>query len=185
MWLVEKIKNLLREFKPAILFLAKFMVIYLLGNLLYGWYITYWYPAVDPVTSWVTNQSAGILDLFGWETSTYNHIVKPTTYIVHNQKSVIAVYEGCNGLNVVVVFLAFLFAFGPISKKLFWFVPLGIIVIHLSNLARIILLFLVSIQLPDFLYFTHKYLFTAFIFFFVFLLWFWWVLKLSKSREQG
>lgn len=181
---MEKFRALLREFRPAILFLAKFIGIYLAGNLLYGWYITSWYPSPDPVTSWVTHQSAGILDLFGWETSTYNHAVKPTTYIAHNQQPIISVYEGCNGLNVVVVFLAFLFAFGPISKSMFWFVPLGIIVIHLSNLARIILLFLVSVKLPGFLYFTHKYLFTAFIFFFVFLFWFWWVAKLSKSREQ-
>ncbi|QOI97879.1 MAG: exosortase family protein XrtF [Flammeovirgaceae bacterium] len=181
---MHRIKEMVNEFKPAILFLAKFVGIYLLGNLLYGWYITSWYPAPDPVTSWVTHQSADILKLFGWDTSTYNHIVKPTTYIVYDQKSIIAVYEGCNGLNVVIIFLAFLIAFGPISKKLIWFVPLGIFIIHISNLARIILLFLVSLKLPDFLYFTHKYLFTAFIFLFVFLLWLWWIFKLSKSREQ-
>ncbi|MFN3841571.1 MAG: exosortase family protein XrtF [Cyclobacteriaceae bacterium] len=181
---MEKLRNLLREFKPAILFLVKFIALYIAGNVLYGWYITSWYPSPDPATNWVTTQSSDILNLFGWETTAYNHIVKPTTYIVHNQKSVIAVYEGCNGLNVIVVFLAFLFAFGPMCAKLFWFIPLGIIVIHLTNLARIILLFLVSVNLPDYLYFTHKYLFTAFIFFFVFLLWLWWVLKLCKSREQ-
>lgn len=176
---------MLYEFKPAILFLAKFISIYLLSNLLYGWYITSWYPSPDPVTSWVTQQSADILKLFGWETLTYNHSVKPTTYIVYEQKSIVSVYEGCNGLNVVIIFLAFLIAFGPISKEFAWFVPLGILVIHFGNLARIILLFLVSIKLPDFLFFTHKYLFTAFIFLFVFLLWLWWVFKLSKSREQA
>lgn len=157
---------------------------YLAGNLLYGWYITSWYPLPDPVTHWVTNQSAAILNLFGWETTTHDHAVKPTTYIVHNQKSVIAVFEGCNGLNVLVVFLSFLFAYGPVSKQMLWFIPLGTLVIHLSNLTRIILLFMVSINIPGYLYFTHKYLFTTFIFFFVFLLWFWWVVKLGKKRVQ-
>lgn len=176
---------MLSDFKPAILFLAKFIVMYVACNLLYGWYITSWYPAPDPVTHWVTDQSAAVLNMLGWETTVHNHSVKPTTYIAHNHKTVIAVYEGCNGLNVLVVFLSFLFAYGPVSKRMLWFVPLGIVVIHLSNLLRIIILFLVSLNLPDFLYFTHKYLFTAFIFLFVFLLWFWWVLKLSKSGLQG
>ncbi|MDL5051583.1 exosortase family protein XrtF [Oscillatoria amoena NRMC-F 0135] len=174
--LAEQIK----EFKPTILFLVKFLAMYFIGNLLYGWYVTSWYPFPDPMTQWVTGQSAWTLNQFGWETTAHNHVVKPTTYIAQAGKAIIAVYEGCNGLNVAIVFLAFLFAFGPVSRSMLWFVPLGLAVIHLTNLLRIILLFMVSIRLPDFLYFTHKYLFTAFIYLFVFLLWLWWVLKLSK-----
>jgi exosortase family protein XrtF len=181
---MSSIPDLIKEFRPTILFLIKFFGIYLVGNLLYGMYVTDWHPRPDMMTTWVTHQSSDILNWFGWETEAYEHGTKPTTYIATKDKALVSVYEGCNGLNVVVVFLAFLLAFGPYTKKLFWFIPLGLAVIHLSNLARIVLLAMVSVHMPNFLYFTHKYLFTAFIYLFVFMLWIWWVMKLAKPKAK-
>ena len=126
----------------------------------------------------------GLLEAFGYETEVHDHPIKATTYIGWNGKGIVSVYEGCNGLNVAIVFLAFLLAFGPYEKKLVWYAVLGLLILHLSNLLRIVLLFVVSIQMPHFLYFTHKYLFTAFIYFFVFLLWLGWVAKLTKSKDE-
>jgi exosortase family protein XrtF len=177
---------MIKEFKPTILFLVKFLAIYLIGNLIYGWWITSWHPMPDPMTIWVTEQSAWVLNVFGMDATTINQMDKPTTFIVYNKLPIVSVYEGCNGLNMGIVYLAFLLAFGPYKRTLAWFAPLGLLVIHVANLARIVMLFLVSIHMPDAFYFTHKYLFTAFIYLFVFLLWMWWVLKLAKpdSHEQ-
>jgi exosortase family protein XrtF len=172
--------DLFSEFRPTFLFLGKFLGFYLVGNFLYGVYVTVWHPLPDPVTVWVTEQSAALLNRFGWETTTFNHMVKPTTYIAMGNQPVLAVYEGCNGLNVMIVFLSFLFSFGPVSKAMVWFIPMGVLFIYFSNLLRIILLFIVSVNLPDFLYLTHKYLFTAIIYAVVFVLWAWWVLRLSN-----
>jgi len=170
----------MKEFKPTILFLVKFFGIYLIGNLLYGAWITHWDPSPDPATHLVTSQSTAIVKLFGYDASVQDYSNKPTTSIQFDNQGVISVYEGCNGLNVGIVFLAFVFAFGPYIKSLVWFVPLGLLIIHIANLARIVLLFFVSLYEPRYLYFTHKYLFTAFIYLFVFLLWLWWVMKLAK-----
>ena len=174
----------IKEFKPTLVFLVKFFGIYILGNLLYGWYVTAWYPEPDPVTNWVTEQSAGIIRVLGVEASAHDHHAKPTTYIALDEQAIVAVYEGCNGLNVLVVFLAFVLAFGPYTQRMAWFIPLGMLVIHLSNLLRIVLLFFVSLRMPDFMYFAHKYLFTAFIYFFVFALWIWWVMRLAKPKSD-
>lgn len=174
----------LQEFKPTILFLVKFFGIYIIGSLLYGWYVTAYHPRPDPMTSWVTEQSAVVLNLFGLEVTTFDNQVKPTTYIASATKNIVSVYEGCNGLNVVVVFLAFLFAFGPYTKTMMWFVPLGLLVIHISNITRIVLLVLIAMQMKSYYYFTHKYLFTAFIYLFVFLLWIWWVMRLAKQKVK-
>jgi len=173
-----------QEFKPTIFFLVKFLGIYLVVNLLYGWYVTAWYPNPDPVTSWVSDQSAVILRAVGYEASSINHERKPTTLILNDKDAILSVYEGCNGINSGIVFLAFLFAFGTYRKALLWFAPLGILMIHLSNLARIILLFIVSIYLPDHLYFAHKYLFTAWIYLVVFALWIVWVKKFSRKVNE-
>jgi exosortase family protein XrtF len=176
---------MIREFKPTILFLVKFLAIYLVGNLLYGVWITDWYPQVDPLTHHVTDQSAWVIRAMGHDVQIVDYEGKPTTYIKLRDNAIVSVYEGCNGFNVVIVFLAFLLAFGPFNRSMIWFLPLGILVIHVANLARIVLLFWVSLYQPHYLYFTHKYLFTAFIYLFVFLLWIAWVKKWAKPTPHG
>ena len=173
-----------KEFKPTIFFLVKFLGIYLITNLLYGCYVTAWHPRPDPVTSWVSNQSAAILRVAGYDSQSIDNTKKPTTIILNGDTSVLSVYEGCNGINSAIVFLAFLLAFGPYNKTLFWFAPLGILLVHIANLLRIVLLFFVAIYLPHYLYFSHKYLFTAFIYLVVFAMWIGWVVKLSKASNE-
>ena len=170
----------LKEFKPTILFLAKFIGIYVVVSLIYGFWITSYEPRPDAATSIVAAQTSAFLNVCGWETTATDNTSKPTSDVSTDERAVLAVYEGCNGLNVMIIFLAFLFAFGPINKNLLWFIPVGLVIIHLSNLLRIILLFWVSLYQPDKMYFLHKYLFTAFIYIVVFVLWVGWVRKYSK-----
>lgn len=165
----------LKEFKPTILFLVKFAGLYLVLSLLYGWYVKSNNPKPDAVTISITKQTSALLQVLGWETTIFNYENKPTTSVVHKDRGIISVYEGCNGINMVIIFLSFLFGFGPINKKLAWFAPLGILLIHLFNLGRLLALFWVVIYLPGALYFTHKYLFTAFIYAVVFGLWIVWM----------
>ena len=178
-------RELLREFRPTILFLIKFIGIYLVGNVLYGLYVTAYDPAPDPATRWVTLQTARALDIAGWPATTADYAHKPTTIILHEGRGIVSVYEGCNGLNVMVIFMGFVLAFGPMRKAMWWFIPLGILLIHLSNLLRIGLLFLVTLYFPRTLYFAHKYLFTAFIFLIVFGLWIWWVRKFTNKTGDA
>jgi exosortase family protein XrtF len=175
----------LREFKPTILFLIKFFGLYLIGNLLYGLYITAYYPRVDPVTRWISEQVAFILTKVGWFTTTYDSLKKPTTILNYNNDEVLAVYEGCNGLNTMIIFLAFLFAFGPLKKKaIIWFGLLGLVIIHVANILRIFLLFFVAEFKPNLMYVTHKYFFTAVLYIVIFLLWIWWVRKFSLIKNE-
>jgi exosortase family protein XrtF len=173
----------LKEFKPTILFLVKFIGIYVVANLLYGIYVTAYSPGPDPITSLVSRQTAVALGVCGWPSTTIDNEKKPTTLLNHEGRSVLAIYEGCNGVNIMIIFVAFLFAFGPIGKPLWIFALVGILMIHLMNLLRISLLFWVVLYLPDFVYFVHKYLFTAMLFIFVFVLWIVWVRKFSKLIE--
>ena len=175
---------MINEFKPTLLFLARFLVIYVVGNLAYGAWITHWHPQPDPLTHEVTQQSATIIRTLGFEVQVHDYPNKPTTYIQLRSNAIVSVYEGCNGANVALVFLAFLLAFGPYTRAMIWFAPLGLLALHLANLARIVLLFLVSLYEPEYLYFTHKYLFTAFIYLVAFLLWMVWVVKLAKPTPK-
>jgi exosortase family protein XrtF len=178
-------KNLsLKEFRPTIFFLLKFVGFYLIANILYGVYVTAYSPSPDPATKWVSAQSAALVTACGWPTVTIDHPRKPTTQLLYDNRPILAVYEGCNGINTIIIFLAFVFAFGPPGIRLLWFIPLGILVIHLANLLRISLLFFVAEHRPDFMYFFHKYLFTASLYVVIFLLWITWVKLNSRKRES-
>ena len=160
------------------------MGIYVVGNFLYGLYVTGYKPAPDPATHWVTNQTAFVVTVSGWPSEIEDNSRKPTTNLKYQGKNILAVYEGCNGINTMIIFVAFLFAFGPVTKTLIWFVPLGLSIIHIVNLARIALLFWVSIYNPDYMYFMHKYFFTAVLYIVIFLLWVWWVRKLTAVKRE-
>lgn len=173
-----------REFKPTILFLVKFIVLYLLLNLGYGLFVDIYSPTPDPLTRWVSEQSVVITQMFGVKAEIVVSRIDPYIGISSDNKNILSVYEGCNGANVAIIFIAFLLSFGNPSNKLLWFIPVGLLVIHLTNLFRITLLFFVSVKLPGFMYFAHKYLFTAIIYIITFFLWYIWIDKLYKRGND-
>lgn len=173
-------KITLREFLPTILFLARFLGIYLVANLLYGFYVTSFEPRPDSITHIVARQTSGVLNACGWDTSARDNARKPTTEVSLKGRDILSIYEGCNGVNVMIIFAAFLLSFGPLNRALWWFLPLGVIVLHLANLGRISVLFWVSLNEPDFMYFLHKYFFTAVLYVVTFILWVIWVRMHSR-----
>jgi exosortase family protein XrtF len=176
----------LKEFKPTILFLVKFVGLYVVMSILYGLYVEQARPQPDSATISVTNQTAGILRTIGWTVITSDHPTKPTTSIQYEGRGIVSVYEGCNGINVAIIFLCFLVAFGPMNKKLAGYAPLGVLIIHITNLGRILGLFYVVIYMPHAVYFTHKYLFTAVIYAVVFGLWLIWLrINFAKKTEAA
>lgn len=172
------------EFRPTIFFLLRFLGLYIVGNLIYGFYITSFEPRPDPLTHSVTKQTGVVLNICGFPVEVKDRTSKPTTDISYLGKSRLAVFEGCNGVNTMIIFLAFMIAFGPINKKLIWFILVGIIIIHLMNLFRITMLFLVSQYIPKAMYFTHKYFFTAILYVVIFALWFWWINKYALPKTH-
>jgi exosortase family protein XrtF len=179
------LKSLFQEFKPSILFLGKFLGIYLVANLLYGLYVQSYGPGPDPITDVVTQNSAWVLRTLGTEATAVALEHKPYVLIEFDGREIVSVFEGCNGINVVIIFVAFIVAFSRPSKKWLWFIPLGLVVIHGFNLGRIGLLFYVTQHFPGYLYFTHKYLFTAIIYVAVIILWYFWVTRFHESDKKA
>jgi exosortase/archaeosortase family protein len=83
----------------------------------------------------------------------------------------------------MIMFVGFILSFGPLTKTILWFLPAGLLIIHIANLLRIMFLFFVAIYMKEYLYFTHKYLFTAMLYVIVFGLWVWWVKKYSIRKR--
>jgi exosortase family protein XrtF len=173
------------EFKPAFRFLLVFLGLYLAGNILYGLWITSFHGLPDPATRAVSFQTSKVLGLFGYPVSAVRNVHGPTVFMMNEGNIMLNIYEGCNGINVMIVFAAFVVAFGGRVKRLGWFLPAGMVIIHMSNIVRIALLYFVAVGYQHYFYYVHKYVFTAAIYLIVFLLWVVWVAKVNGRHKKA
>lgn len=178
-----------QEFKPTILFLVKFGVTYGLLTLLYGAYVSsfndYDPPRADGVTRAVSAQTTAILDMLGYTATQQQHPTEPSILVTVNGIESVRIFEGCNGISMFILFTAFVIAFTGPWKRMAWFIPAGLVFIHLSNLGRLVALSLISLHYPQHMYFFHKYGFTIIIYVAVFLLWVLWVGRLQRKRKAA
>ena len=175
--------SLLREFRPALLFLGKFLAIYFVGNVLYGLYVESYNDTPDSLTTSVTAQTSFLLNGVGYRSS--YETAEGTARVAMKESGDVALYvfEGCNGINVAIVFIAFLFAYGGPAKWFAVFLPLGLILIHTFNLLRIGLLYHLALNNSTQFYYYHKYFFTATLYVVVFSLWIIWVMRINGKSN--
>jgi exosortase family protein XrtF len=89
--------------------------------------------------------------------------------------------DACDGLVLFVLFGVFILAFpGPWRRK-FWFIPAGVVAIHMANLLRVFSLVLLNYYRPSALAFNHDYTWTVLIYGFIFWLWYLWTEFLSHA----
>jgi exosortase family protein XrtF len=172
-----------RRFKPALGFISRFLIVYVAGNVMYGLFVQYHHPRPDPATVAVTGQSVRLINWFegGREVSILE--LDSRVAMVEQNNIIVRVFEGCNGLNVMIVFLAFIIAFSGWRTQILVFVLVGISVIHAMNLTRIILLFYLAKENSPYFYYFHKYIFTSTIYAIVFLLWVVWIYRSNAGKQ--
>lgn len=173
--------RIIKDFKPALLFLAKFVGIYLASNIIYGLYVESYGDAPDALTRNVTAQSSFFLSVAGYNSAYEVVPEKPQVALKEAGDVVLYVFEGCNGLNVAIVFVAFLFAYGGSSKWFAIFLPVGLLSIHLFNLLRVGLLYHLALNNYTQFYYYHKYFFTATLYLVVFGLWAIWIMRINDK----
>ena len=168
-------KNLLPQDRFISLFIIKAISLYFL------WYMIY--------DNWLLKD--GWVDHF-----LINHLVKSTAFILNfigfttfeyadavgvDGTHGVLIGAPCNGLSLFALFTGFIIIFpGKIKNKLF-FIPSGILIIHIINILRLVCLALVVLYRPDSLAFNHKYTFTILVYVCVFLMWIIWVNRFSKK----
>ena len=173
--------NFIKENKKAIFFLLTFIGVYLVLNTLYGFYVRYYMPASDLLTRAVTGQVVWLLGFFDPSVTYYPSSMTEYIPVGNDRQNMIYVFEGCNGVNVIIVYFSFLVAFTGPWRALAKFTGIGIVAIHFINLLRIGLLYGVASHFPEQLYFFHKYFFTGIIYIMVFILWYLWVRHINAN----
>lgn len=89
----------------------------------------------------------------------------------------------CNGITLMFLFAIFVIAYPGNVKNKYWYIPLGILLVHFINITRIISLALIALYCPQYLNFNHTYTFTFIAYSLVFGLWMLWVNKYSDTKK--
>ncbi len=105
-----------------------------------------------------------------------------TMYFANN--GYIAVNRSCSGFKQILQFALLLMVFPGLWKRKLWFIPLGVVVVHLINLFRIIGLSVVVITIPQHWDFSHDYVFRPIFYIVIFMMWVWWVEKIGISSKK-
>lgn len=96
--------------------------------------------------------------------------------------------SNCNAITLFTLFSVFIITYPGNQKNKLWFIPLGILAIHLLNILRVTALALIANAYPEYLNFNHTYTFTFLVYAFIFFLWMVWVNRFSvkvQTNERG
>jgi len=96
----------------------------------------------------------------------------------------VRVESGCDGLDLMVLFLIFIVVFPGKQKGKLWFIPACILAIHLINIIRITILAIINNYDQALMQFNHKYTFTVVVYLFIFVLWYVWITKFSGLKKE-
>lgn len=89
----------------------------------------------------------------------------------------------CNALTLFFLFGVFILAYPGHQKNKIWFIPMGILTIHILNIFRVVMLAYISKFHKEYLDFNHTYTFTFIIYCYIFFLWMLWVNKFSTRTD--
>jgi exosortase family protein XrtF len=173
----DKIKNS----PPIVKFLMKFISLMLLWKLVYTFVLLENGSTDRLLTHYVSEFSIKVLGWIGYPiTSKLNEIGMYYFYL--NGKCQLQIAHSCNGLILFVLFVAFLISFkGDWMLKIIVSI-IGCIGIFLINVLRVVALMIVHMHWPQYLDFSHHWLFTAIVYGFVFSMWMLWINVFSDKK---
>ena len=159
---------------PMLRFIGLGALLYLAWHLLYEFVLKPHTALDEVVATHLVNGSTWILELLGYEVMDAATCARPNSLGIAGAKC-LQVGAPCDGVVLFALFTCFIIAFpGPWKKRL-WYIPFGLVLIHLSNLTRITSLVLILYYNPEYLDFNHDYTFTIFVYAVIFALWYGWV----------
>ncbi|MEO7978581.1 exosortase family protein XrtF [Flavobacterium sp.] len=174
-------KKYLLQYRPFLLFITTFFIIYIVAAVIYKLYLdSFDEKSIDGITNIVGHQVFKIMNFFNCDIRILKSESNPYLEVWYNQKYVIRIVEGCNAVSVIVLFGSFVIAFSGKFKTTLIFILFGILFIHILNISRIALLTVLMFHFPEKEHLLHGVFFPLVIYGFIFILWIVWVNKFSK-----
>ena len=173
-----------KQFRPIILFILKFSIVYGIGSYLYGLYIEQYPNALDPFSWEITREVTTVLKQFFSDIMQQDYPGYALSDIYCSGNVIVRIIEGCNGASTMILFTAFVIAFSGSYKHTLWYIPTGLVIIHIANIFRIFIIGVVTLKKPEWAHFFHDYFFPAAIYGTIFILWVIWVRMVLKQKKN-
>ena len=179
----------MKKNKVVILFLVKFFVVYFSLTSLYSLYLnntqeTTSIFACAPVTNTVSNHAKWACELLGYDINTYQNPNELSVTFEVNDKVVAKIIEGCTGISIMILFLAFIIAFSGSIKNTLWFSLVGLLLIYAVNIFRIVFMSVAIYHYPNLSNVLHDIVFPGIIYGLIFILWILWVKKYAIINKK-
>ena len=130
----------------------------------------------------MVNSSEAVLKALGYAVYEFNSSELRWQIGIADSIGLLQIGAPCDGLVLFALFTVFILAFPGPGRRKVWFIPAGIILIHLANLLRVVSLVIIQFNRPQSLKFNHDYTWTVLVYGFIFWLWYLWAVRFSKGK---
>lgn len=165
--------------KFIVTFIIKGLIVYLVWFFVYENWLMNTGIIDEVIIDHIVAVSKILLELLGFQTFLYEHVIG-----IQGSHGVF-IGTPCNGLELMALFAGFILVFPGSWKTKSWYIPLGLIIIHILNLIRVVSLTIMAKYYPEQLDFNHKYTFTIVLYAIVFYGWILWVKRFANIEKNN
>ena len=176
------------KFKPLIN-VALFSIL-ILG---FHYFFRYWAGSLHywPIITFVSDINSFLMKLLYdnslWvlqNLTTYDITYDDSSRTIWLGPGAVFVSSGCSGFKQFLQWIVLMTFFpGPCKQKL-WFIPLGLVIVHLVNIFRIDVLVIILDYYPQHWQFTHDWILRPFFYVVMFGMWVFWVEKFQSIKTK-
>lgn len=176
---------MLKDFKPVLGILLRFIIIYLVLLFGYQFYLnSFKSQGLDPFSRIIADHVMFIQNKFSYPTLLYDDIPNEQVYFYVKKEYVTRMVEGCNAVSVIILFVSFVFAFYK-GAKTFVFVAISLLALYVMNVFRIVGLNIVTRDYSQYNKIAHDYIFPTVIYGSVVVLWLIWIKFFALKNENS
>ncbi|RKS96316.1 exosortase family protein XrtF [Chryseobacterium defluvii] len=176
---------MLKDFKPVLKILLRFIIIYMVLLSGYQFYLnSFKAGGLDPFSRLIAEQVRHVQNVLGYATQLYDDIPKEQFWFYVKNVYATRMVEGCNAVSVIILFLAFIFAFYKGSQT-FVFAFVSLVLLYIMNVLRITGLNIVMTDYKEYGKISHDFIFPAIIYGSVVLLWLIWIKFFALKNENS
>ena len=175
--------NISSKTTKGLLFIARLIGAYLFLFILYdNLYLSFYSDVIDPYTYLLSLNVDRTLESIGYKFTLYTYTEPHCLSFWWENKPIFGIIEGCNGISISMLFIAFIIAFkGPILLMIKHLI-FGTTIIAVLNFLRIIVLGILFVEYPRVSAWCHDVIFPLGMYGIVLLLWVYWI-KIAHGQK--
>ncbi len=133
---------------------------------------------VNPYTNLVAHEASAVLNLFGEDAMVSGQVLSSPRFSV-------AIYNGCNGLEAILIFVSGVLAFPAPWRRKAVGVVLGFVAIQAFNVVRVVSLFYIGAVKPQWFSASHTFVWQSLVIIFGVVLWLVWVRRYAFATHRA